>query len=70
MTGKDEKEVIKVAVAALVTELVRGIFGLIFGSQETKTRIHNKYRGGGMYESHNNDSSNAGIHNSSMGFRW
>ena len=54
----------------LAAELAKAVIGLIFGKTETKTRIVAIYGKGGMYESRNNNSGNAGIHNSSMGFRW
>ena len=42
MTGKAEQEAINVAITAVVTELVRCIFGLIFGNKNKKAGIIDK----------------------------
>ena len=45
MTGKKEEELMKIAVGALITELARGLFGLIFGKKKTKDKYKDKYKG-------------------------
>ena len=51
----------------LITELAKGIIGLIFGKKQTKERIVTRYRGG---NNENNNFNDPGDFTSSGGFRF
>jgi len=51
----------------LIAELVKALFGLIFGKTETKNRIYYRYKGGGKHEGTHFD---AGHYNADGKLRW
>ena len=54
----------------LAVELVKSLFGLIFGTEKQKRRVVEKYSGKGKEYEDAIDSSDTGDHYSGYGFKW